>query len=77
MCLDPYGPYRKVSGSLRIEENEFEPVDEFVDEAAYDNDYLGDIFRYLEDEEVVRKAQVNMDIRKQLLLVKMSGDDCK
>ena len=62
---------REVPGSLGTEEIEFEPVDEFVDEAAYDNDCLGDIVRYLEDEEAVRKAQVNVAIRKQLRLVKM------
>ena len=65
--MDP----REVHGSLGIEENEFEIVDEFVDEVAYDNDCLGDIVRYQEDEEGVRKSQVNVAIRKQLCLVKM------
>ena len=65
--MDP----REVPESLGTEEIEFESVDEFVDEAAYDNDCLGDIVRYLEDEEAVRKAQVNVAIRKQLRLVKM------
>ena len=61
----------EVHVSLGIEENEFEKVDEFVDEAAYDNDCLGDFVRYLEDEEAVRKDQVNVAIWKQLRLVKM------
>ena len=66
---------REVPGSLGTEEIEFESVDEFVDEAAYDNDCLGDIVRYLEDEEAVRKAQVNVAIRKQLRLSKNAGVD--
>ena len=70
MCLDLW-TLEKCLDLLELEEIEFEPVDEFVDEAAYDNDCLGDIVRYLEDEEAVRKAQVNVAIRKQLRLVKM------